>query len=231
MKMSNGSLVRIIGLTKMYKNEVELIVFEDANLSIRKNEIVGLFAPSGYGKSTLLNLISGLDKPDAGEIWVADKRIDRMSEKQLALFRRKHIGIVFQFFNLFPTLTALENVILPMELLGVPREEARRRGLELLSLVNIRDKANKFPAQLSGGEQQRAAIARALANDPDIILADEPTGNLDEENAIAVFELFKRINIERGVTILIATHDVEHAAKVVNRAFTIKNRKLVEISR
>jgi len=224
----NNLAIFLKNVKKVYRNEIELIIFDDANLSVRAGEIIGLFAPSGYGKSTLINLISGLDKPDSGEIWVAGRRIDTLSEKELALFRRKHVGIVFQFFNLFPTLTALENVMLPMELLGVPKVEAKEKALELLELVGIEDKANNFPAQLSGGEQQRVAIARALANDPDILLADEPTGNLDEENAVSIFNLFRKVNREKGVTIVISTHDIEHASKVVNRAVTIKNRKIID---
>lgn len=222
-------IILVENLTKIYRNEHDLVVFENASFHVEKGELVGLFAPSGYGKSTLINLLAGLDRPDEGEIIVGGQRINELSEKELAIFRRKNIGLVFQFFNLFPTLTALENVMLPMELIGVSKKKAKEKALELLSLVGLGNSVNKFPAQLSGGEQQRVAIARALANDPIIVLADEPTGNLDEENASKIFSLFERINKERGVTMLISTHDVEHASKIVHRAITIRNRKIIEL--
>ncbi|RLG43268.1 MAG: hypothetical protein DRN78_02100 [Thermoproteota archaeon] len=190
--------------TKSYRDGVVTRVFEGANLVIEEGDFIGLFAPSGYGKSTLIFLIAGLEKPDKGSIIVNGRDITKLGDRELALYRRKEIGIVFQSFNLFPYLTALENVMIPMELIGIPRKEARKRAMELLRIVGMEKNANKFPSQLSGGEQQRVAIARALANNPRIILADEPTGNLDEKNAIAIFNLFKELN-ERGVTILLAT--------------------------
>ena len=226
--MLNGEIVEIKNITKTYENGFKTIVLQDANFTARKKDFVGIFAPSGYGKSTLINLIAGLDKPDKGEVWVNGSKISDLNEKELALFRRKHIGIVFQFFNLFPTLTAIENVMLPMQLNKVPRKTAKQRALELLEIVGIRDKAYRFPSQLSGGEQQRVAIARALANDPLLLLLDEPTGNLDEKNAVLVFELLNELNREKGVTILVATHDVEHALKFVNKAVTIRDKKIVE---
>ena len=222
-------IVEVKDLYKSYRDGVVTRVFEGANLVIEEGDFIGLFAPSGYGKSTLIFLIAGLEKPDKGSIIVNGRDIIKLGDRELALYRRKEIGIVFQSFNLFPYLTALENVMIPMELIGIPRKEARKKAIELLRIVRMEKNANKFPSQLSGGEQQRVAIARALANNPRIILADEHTGNLDEKNAIAIFNLFKELN-ERGVTILLATHDVEHAKNVVNRVITIKDRKLVKVS-
>lgn len=216
-------------MTKTYQEPYQFTVFKNLNLDIYEGEFLGLFAPSGYGKSTLIHLIAGLDKPDSGEIWINGKRIDTMSEYEAALFRRENIGIVFQFFNLFPNLTALENVMLPLELLNVKRSEAKKKALDLLDAVGLKEKANNFPSQLSGGEQQRVAIARGLANDPIILLADEPTGNLDEKNAVHIFELLQRLNRDKGVTILVATHDIEHAKDYVTRAVTIKDYKIVEL--
>lgn len=221
-------IIRLENVYKSYENGARVPVLEDANLIVNEREILGIFAPSGYGKSTIIHLIAGLDKPDKGRVVVNGVDVSSLDEKASALFRRMYVGIVFQFFNLFPTLTALENVMLPMELQGVKRNKARERALELLELMNIADKANRFPSQLSGGEQQRVAIARALANNPIVLLADEPTGNLDEENALLVFDLFKRVNRELGVTIVLATHDIIHARQIVDRSVTIKHRRIVD---
>ncbi|MGQ4915806.1 MAG: ABC transporter ATP-binding protein [Candidatus Asgardarchaeia archaeon] len=225
--MNHKVITCLKSITKRYSNEHTLTIFENANFEVYQGEFIAVFAPSGYGKTTLLNLISGLDKPDSGQIVIVNTDITKLSKRKMTLFRRNHIGIVFQFFNLFPTLTALENVMLPIELKNGRKVNARKRALELLELVNMGDNANKFPAQLSGGEQQRVAIARALANNPDIILADEPTGNLDEANAIMIFKLLKELSEKEGKTIVMATHDVEHASKFVDRAVTIKNKKIV----
>lgn len=226
-RMNHKVITCLKSITKRYSNEHTLTIFENANFEVYQGEFIAVFAPSGYGKTTLLNLISGLDKPDSGQIVIVNTDITKLSKRKMTLFRRNHIGIVFQFFNLFPTLTALENVMLPIELKNGRKVNARKRALELLELVNMGDNANKFPAQLSGGEQQRVAIARALANNPDIILADEPTGNLDEANAIMIFKLLKELSEKEGKTIVMATHDVEHASKFVDRAVTIKNKKIV----
>jgi len=226
--MYQGYLIALKNVFKSYDNGFKVEILKDANFYMKNGEFVGIFAPSGYGKSTLINLIAGLDKPDSGEIWVNNHRIDSMSEKEPDVFRRKYVGIVFQFFNLFPTLTALENVMLPLQLNGVPKGVARKKSLELLKIVGLADKYDRFPSQLSGGEQQRVAIARALANDPLILLADEPTGNLDEKNAVMVFELLKELNRDSDVTILVATHDIEHAVDFVSRAVTIKGKKIVD---
>jgi len=225
-----ATVVEIEKLSKTYRNGTTTVVFKDATYSLPSSKVIGLFAPSGYGKSTLIFLIAGLEKPDSGKIIVARNDVTRMNEKALAVFRRKNIGIVFQFFNLIPTLTAIENVMLPMRLVGTKFQDAIKRAMRLLKDVGLEgEHYNKFPSQLSGGQQQRVAIARALANNPKIILADEPTGNLDEKNAIRIFNLFREINRKSGVSILIATHDVEHAREIVDLALTIKDYRIVEV--
>ena len=225
-----ATVVEIEKLSKTYRNGTTTVVFKDATYSLPSSKVIGLFAPSGYGKSTLIFLIAGLEKPDSGRVIVAGNDITRMNEKSLAIFRRKNIGIVFQFFNLIPTLTAIENVMLPMRLIGTKFQDAIKKAERLLKDVGLEEEHyNKFPSQLSGGQQQRVAIARALANNPKIILADEPTGNLDEKNAIRIFNLFKEINRKCGVSILIATHDVEHAREIVDLALTIRDHKIVEV--
>ena len=177
------------------------------NLSIAKGEFVAITGPSGSGKSTLLNLVGGIDVPSSGEVVISDNSISNLDETRLAEFRGKHIGIVFQFFQLIPTLTALENVILAMDLVNfIPRSSRRDRAGELLDSVGLYDHRNKLPSALSGGEQQRVAIARALANDPPILLADEPTGNLDSANSELVNEIFAECSRDSR-TILVATHE------------------------
>ncbi|MHA1685388.1 MAG: ABC transporter ATP-binding protein [Candidatus Heimdallarchaeaceae archaeon] len=171
-------MLKIVELTKTYADYQKVEIFLNANLQIKKGEMVSLVAPSGNGKSTLINLIAGLDRCNKGNIFIRDRDITKMSKRDLTVFRRKNMGIVFQFFNLFSSLTALENVMLPAELDGKKREEIIKRATELLKKMDISDKQHRFPSQLSGGEQQRVAIARALINSPTILLADEPTGKI-----------------------------------------------------
>jgi len=177
------------------------------NLRIQSREFVAIVGKSGSGKTTLLNVLAGIDRPTKGEISVDGTRVDSLSESQLAEWRGRTIGLVFQFFQLLPTLTVAENVILAMDFVGIiPATERRNRALKLLDQVGIKDQADKLPASLSGGEQQRAAIARALANDPPILLTDEPTGNLDEHSRKSVLELFAKLNTD-GHTIVVVTHE------------------------
>ena len=171
-------MLKIVELTKTYADYQKVEIFLNANLQIKKGEMVSLVAPSGNGKSTLINLIAGLDRCNKGNIFIRDRDITKMSKRDLTVFRRRNMGIVFQFFNLFSSLTALENVMLPAELDGKKREEIIKRATELLKKMDISDKQHRFPSQLSGGEQQRVAIARALINSPTILLADEPTGKI-----------------------------------------------------
>jgi len=193
---------------------------------VDKGELRAIVGPSGSRKTTLINLIGGIDRPSAGKIIVDGINIGLLPEKQLMEYRRKHVGIVFQFFNLIPVLTALENVELPMVLAGVPREKRRKRAIELLRLVGLKERMNHRPDQLSGGEQQRVAIAAALANDPPLILADEPTGELDTATSRQIAELFKQLNKELGKTVIIVTHDVA-IASLADRISRIEDGKII----
>ena len=189
----------------------EVLALRGVDVAIEHGEFVAIMGPSGCGKSTLLNLLAGLDRPTAGEVWLDGERIDRLSETELARLRRRRIGFVFQFFNLVPTLSAVENVELPLLLVGRRRRDARRSASELLTELGIGDKHGAAPVQLSGGQQQRVALARALANAPDIVLGDEPTGNLDSASAREVLALLRAAR-DRGQTLLIVTHDARVAA-------------------
>jgi putative ABC transport system ATP-binding protein len=180
---------------------------QDINLQILAGEFVAVVGKSGSGKTTLLNILTGIDRPTSGAISIADTHLDSLLESQLAEWRGRTIGLVFQFFQLLPTLTVAENVMLPMDFAEIiPAAERRSRAMELLELVDIQDQADKLPGTLSGGQQQRAAIARALANDPPILMADEPTGNLDEATRTSVLELFAKLN-SQGRTIIVVTHE------------------------
>jgi putative ABC transport system ATP-binding protein len=189
----------------------QVLALRGVDLAIERGEFVAIMGPSGCGKSTLLNLLAGLDRPTAGEVWLDGERIDRLSETELARVRRRKIGFVFQFFNLVPTLSAVENVELPLLLVGRRRRDARRSANDLLTELGIGDKHDAAPVQLSGGQQQRVALARALANTPDIVLGDEPTGNLDSASAREVLALLRAAR-DRGQTLLIVTHDARVAA-------------------
>jgi putative ABC transport system ATP-binding protein len=191
------------------------------DISIERGEFVAVMGPSGCGKSTLLNLLAGLDRPTAGEVWLDGRRIDGLTETELARLRRRKVGFVFQFFNLVPTLSAVENVELPLLLVGRRRSEARRTANELMSELGIVDKQGAAPVHLSGGQQQRVALARALANRPDVVLADEPTGNLDSAAAREVLGLFRDAR-GRGQTLVLVTHDASVAASA-DRVITLRD--------
>jgi putative ABC transport system ATP-binding protein len=189
-------------------------VLKDIDLRVNDGEFVGVVGPSGSGKSTLLNMITGIDRPTAGEVYVAGEAVHEMSENQLARWRGKNVGVIFQFFQLLPTLTILENVMLPMDFCNVyKRRERKKKAMQLLEMVSIPEQAHKLPSTLSGGQQQRAAIARALANDPPVIVADEPTGNLDTATAAEMFALFDRL-VDQGKTLLVVTHDRDLSAQM-----------------
>jgi putative ABC transport system ATP-binding protein len=210
------------GLAKTYDTGgAEVPALRGVDLAIERGEFVAVMGPSGCGKSTLLNLLAGLDRPTAGEVLVDGERIDRLSETELAQLRRRKIGFVFQFFNLLPTLSAVDNVELPLLLVGRRRKHARRAADELLRQLGIGDKHGAAPAQLSGGQQQRVALARALANAPDIVLCDEPTGNLDSAAAREVLALLRAAR-ERGQTLLLVTHDARVAA-AADRIVTLRD--------
>jgi putative ABC transport system ATP-binding protein len=185
----------------------EIHALNGVSLRIERGSFCAFMGPSGSGKSTLLHLIAGLDRASSGEVWVAEQRLDPLSEDQLARFRAQHVGIVFQFFNLIPVLNALENVELPLLLTRLGKKERRERALRALRVVGLEDRATHAPSELSGGEQQRVAIARAIVTDPEIVVADEPTGDLDARNAEAVLELLRELRSQFGKTILMVTHD------------------------
>ncbi len=207
-------LIDLNAVTKAYQTDAGLFMaLKGIDLHINAGEFVAIVGKSGSGKTTLINMITGLDRPTDGEILVGGEKVEKLGENQLAIWRGRTIGVVFQFFQLLPTLTALENVMLPMDFCATPAfGERRDRALELLRLMEIDDQANKLPAKLSGGQQQRVAIARALATDPPILAADEPTGNLDSKTAAAVFSLFERL-AGLGKTILMVTHDPDLARR------------------
>ena len=209
-------------LAKTYESGgAKVLGLRGVDISIERGEFVAIMGPSGCGKSTLLNLLAGLDRPTAGEVWLDGQRIDGLSETDLARLRRRKVGFVFQFFNLVPTLSAVENVELPLLLVGRRRKDARRSASDLLSELGIGDRAAAAPVQLSGGQQQRVALARALANRPDIVLGDEPTGNLDSATAREVLGLLRAAR-ERGQTLLLVTHDARVAA-AADRVITLRD--------
>lgn len=210
-----GPLIRLHGLKKSYYSDAgEFPALRGIDLNIRPGEFVGIVGKSGSGKTTLINMIAGIDRPTDGEVWVSDTAIHTLSEGRMAVWRGRNIGIVFQFFQLLPMLSVVENVMLPMDFGGTytPRDR-KERAMHLLDLVGIADQAGKLPSAVSGGQQQRAAIARALANDPPLIVADEPTGNLDSKTAESVFLLFEKLAAQ-GKTFVIVTHDNGIAEKV-----------------
>jgi putative ABC transport system ATP-binding protein len=225
----DGPLITLRKVGKSYATPAGLYpALRDIDLEIGAGEFVALVGKSGSGKSTLLNLIGGIDRPSQGEVIVAGSAAHQVPENSLARWRGKTVGVVFQFFQLLPTLTIAENVMLPMDFCNV-RSPRQRRGhaLELLELVGIRDQADKLPSALSGGQQQRAAIARALANDPPIIIADEPTGNLDSVTARAVLDLFQKL-VDLGSTVVIATHErdisrIDRTIELVDGAIASKH--------
>jgi putative ABC transport system ATP-binding protein len=208
----SGVVVRVAGVRKTYESEgMPVRALRGVDFEMAAGEFVAVMGPSGCGKSTLLNLVAGLDNPSEGEVWVAGEPLAGKDENELARMRRRHIGIVFQFFNLLEGMTCLENVALPAMIAGASRKQAETRARDLLDLLGLADKARSAPGVLSGGQRQRLAIARALANQPTVLLADEPTGALDSAGGEEVMELFRRLHIG-GQTILLVTHDQEVAA-------------------
>jgi putative ABC transport system ATP-binding protein len=209
---SSGVVVRVAGVRKTYESEgMPVRALRGVDFEMAAGEFVAVMGSSGCGKSTLLNLVAGLDNPSEGEVWVAGESLAGKDENELARMRRRHIGIVFQFFNLLEGMTCLENVALPAMIAGAARRQAETRARDLLDLLGLADKARSAPGVLSGGQRQRLAIARALANQPTVLLADEPTGALDSAGGEEVMELFRRLHVG-GQTILLVTHDQEVAA-------------------
>lgn len=222
-------LIRLTSVAKSYHEAAgERVVLQNADLSVKLGEWLFLLGRSGSGKSTLLNMISGIDLPDRGEVIVAGSSLTRLSERERTLFRREKIGFVFQFYNLIPTLTVEENILLPLELMGRVGSAERRRAADLLAQVGLPDRAVNYPEQLSGGEQQRIAVARALVHRPAILLADEPTGNLDSRSAEQVLGLITDLGRATGATLVLVTHSAE-IARLADRRMTIVNGRLLEL--
>ncbi len=218
--------VEIRGLSKSYRRGGQRVaVLENLDLTVARGDFVALMGPSGSGKSTLLNLVAGIDKPDAGLLRVDGVELARLSEGELADWRAGHVGFIFQFYNLMPVLTALENVELPLLLTSLPRRQRRSRAALALEMVGLADRTGHVPGELSGGQQQRVAIARALVADPALLVADEPTGDLDRVSAGEVLELLRRLNAELGKTIIMVTHD-QRAAEAARAVITLEKGAL-----
>jgi putative ABC transport system ATP-binding protein len=221
-------LVEIRGLAKSYQRGGQVVpVLADINLAIAEGDFLALMGPSGSGKSTLLNLIAGIDKPGSGELRVAGEDITRMGEAELADWRAANVGFIFQFYNLMPVLTAFENVELPLMLTRLSRRERRERVSLMLALVGLSDRASHYPSELSGGQQQRVAIARAIVGDPRLIVADEPTGDLDRVSAAEILHLLQRLNRELGKTLIMVTHDA-NAASAARAVIHLDKGELVD---
>lgn len=221
-------LLELRAVSKVYREgDCERVVLRDVDLAVERGAFVAVLGRSGSGKSTLLNLIGGIDTPTRGAVSINGTVVTALGERDRALFRRRHVGFIFQFFNLVATLTVEENVLLPLELVGRTGSAARGRARDLLNEVGLLDRARTLPDRLSGGEQQRVAIARALAHEPELILADEPTGNLDTESAERVLELLRCLPKERGGTVITVTHGAE-VARAADRVLTLKNGSVLE---
>lgn len=210
----NTDAIELSAVRKVYVTGAgEFVALRCIDLRVKPGEFVAVVGKSGSGKSTLINMIAGIDRPTSGEVWVAGTPVHTLNENQIAVWRGRTVGVVFQFFQLLPTLTALENVMIPMDFCNVHKVEERpERAMALLELVGVGEQADKLPSALSGGEQQRVAIARSLANDPVLLVADEPTGNLDDQTASSVIDLFGDL-ARRGKTILMVTHDMDLARR------------------
>ncbi len=227
-------MIRLASVSKNYtmprssKSEKGELVqaLRSVSIDIRENEFLAVMGPSGCGKSTLLHLLGGLDHPTEGEVWIDQFAIHRMDEKALSLFRRQHVGVVFQFFNLLPQLTVMENVCLPLRLLNVPVAEAEHRGNILLEEVGLKGKADRFPQELSGGEQQRVAIVRALVHRPRVLLADEPTGNLDSATSETILSLLRDLHRAHQTTMVLVTHSQE-VSRSAQRTITMHDGEIV----
>ena len=215
---TNGTMIDLHQVTKTFESAAgAFTALQGIDLEVERGDFVAVIGKSGSGKSTLLNMIAGIDRPSTGEVVVNGSAIHQLSEGQVAVWRGRNVGLVFQFFQLIPTLTAVENVMLPMDFCNMYSDgERERRAKYLLGLVGIADQADKLPSALSGGEQQRVAIARALSNDPPLIVADEPTGNLDSKTAAIIFSLFQDL-VRQGKTVLIVTHDKELARSMPHK--------------
>ncbi len=229
MSSDNGSLVEARGVDKVFKRGSEEIhVLGGLDLTVPQGEFLALMGPSGSGKSTLLNLMGGLDRPTKGTVEVAGQRIDNLSERRLATWRSRHVGLVFQFYNLLPVLSAERNVELPLLLTKLSKKERRQQVATALSVVGLDHRNRHYPRQLSGGEQQRVGIARALVTDPTLLLCDEPTGDLDRKSGDGVLDLLETLNRKQGKTIVMVTHDPHAAARASRTLYLDKGRLTTE---
>jgi putative ABC transport system ATP-binding protein len=226
--LSDTTILQATRLSKVFqRGQVSVVALDDVDLAVAAGEFVALMGPSGSGKSTLLHLVAGMDRPTSGELRVLGEHPADLGERSLARWRNHHIGFVFQSFNLIPVLTARENVELPLKLTSLARAKRREMSQTALKLVGLEDRVDHFPRQLSGGQEQRVAIARAIVTDPDVILADEPTGNLDATSAKDVLSLLQKLNKDFGKTILMVTHD-PHSAAAASRVIQLDKGKFVE---
>ena len=229
MPIVEQNVVRTRGVTKIFTmGKISLEALKGINLEIKRGEYISIMGPSGSGKSTLFNMIGGLDKPTDGKVYIDEVDVAQLDAYELAWLRCRKIGYIFQTFNLIQVMTAMENVTLPTVFAGLSTDDSRAKGVELLELVGLGDRIQHKPLELSGGQQQRVAVARALANDPDIVLADEPTGNLDLKTGKEIIMLLRRLNQEKGVTIISATHDLK-MLDVSDRIFWIRDGKIERV--
>ena len=227
--MASDILIKTVDLSRHYQvGEEEVIALDKVNLEIERNKICAILGTSGSGKSTLLNMLAGIERPSGGEVYIGKYRIDNLSESDLAKFRQKFTGFIFQSYNLLPTMTALENVALPLMFKGVGKEEREQRAMEMLKLVGIDNRYKHKPKEMSGGQQQRVAIGRALVTRPALILADEPTGNLDSKNSQEVLALLQIMSAKYQQTILMITHNKNHAS-AADRIFNMSDGVLKEL--
>ncbi len=226
---TEGNVVRSKDVTKVFTmGRVSVEALRGINIQIKRGEYISIMGPSGSGKSTLFNMIGGLDKPTEGKVYIDEVDVAQLDAYELAWLRCRKIGYIFQTFNLIPVMTALENVTLPMVFAGMSTDDSMDKGVELLNIVGLGDRIQHKPLELSGGQQQRVAVARALANDPAIVLADEPTGNLDLKTGKEIILLLRRLNKEKGVTIISATHDLK-MLDVSDRIFWIRDGQIERV--
>jgi len=222
------ALIELRDVSKSYRRDANIIpVLDGMSVSVPEGDFLGLMGPSGSGKSTLLNLLAGIDRPTRGSVTVAGTEISRLPERALAAWRARHVGFIFQLYNLIPVLTAFENVELPLLLTTLSKSQRRDHVMTALDIVALGDRAKHYPRQLSGGQEQRVAIARAIVTDPTLLLADEPTGDLDAKSATEVLTLLQRLNVEFKKTIVMVTHD-PHAAERASRVLHLEKGTLVE---
>lgn len=226
----DGVLVRVRAVEKYFRRGAERVhVLEGMDLEVRRGDFLALMGPSGSGKSTLLNLIGGLDRPSNGSITIDEQRLDRLSDRQLAAWRARHVGFVFQFYNLLPVLTAEKNVELPLLLTSLSKAQRRRRVSIVLQALGLTPRRKHYPRQLSGGEQQRVGIARAVVTDPTLLLCDEPTGDLDRKSGDEVLNLLQELNRKHGKTVILVTHDPHASARASHTVYLYKGKIVTEI--